>query len=137
MRHSRVSGRRSVSYTHLDVYKRQDLPRLAFTRRVVEESMRLYPAAPGISTRVALEDDVISGQKIPKGMSIAILPWVLHRHRKLWHEPERFDPDRFLPERSLGRPRFAFLPFGAGPRAVSYTHLDVYKRQAMCRVVMA
>jgi cytochrome P450 len=49
-------------------------------------------------------------------MSIAILPWVLHRHRKLWHEPERFDPDRFLPERSLGRPRFAFLPFGAGPR---------------------
>jgi cytochrome P450 len=93
-----------------------DLPRLAFTRRVVEESMRLYPAAPGISTRVALEDDVISGQKIPKGMSIAILPWVLHRHRKLWHEPERFDPDRFLPERSLGRPRFAFLPFGAGPR---------------------
>ena len=45
-----------------------------------------------------------------------MLPWVLHRHRKLWDDPERFDPDRFSPERSSGRPRFVYLPFGAGPR---------------------
>jgi cytochrome P450 len=78
--------------------------------------MRLYPAAPGLSTRVALADDELGDKTIAKGTNIVLLPWVLHRHRRLWEDPERFDPDRFLPERSQGRPRFAFLPFGAGPR---------------------
>lgn len=94
----------------------EDLPRLAFTRQVVEESMRLYPAAPAISTRLAQEEDEICGHKIRKGASVAISPWYLHRNRNLWNEPERFDPDRFSPARSAGRPRFAYLPFGAGPR---------------------
>ena len=93
-----------------------DLPNLVYTRRVVEESMRLYPAAPGISTRVALEADTLCGQSIAAGTRVAILPWVLHRHRQLWSDPERFDPDRFTPERSAGRHRFAFMPFGGGPR---------------------
>ena len=93
-----------------------DLPNLPLTRRIIEESMRLYPAAPGLSTRVALADDTLAGEKIAKGTAIVLLPWVLHRHRRLWDDPERFDPDRFLPERSHGRPRFAFLPFGGGPR---------------------
>jgi cytochrome P450 len=94
----------------------EDLPRLPYARRVVEETMRLYPAAPGLSTREALEDDEICGQRIRRGTNIGISPWILHRHRKLWEDPERFDPDRFAPERSAGRPRFAYLPFGAGPR---------------------
>jgi cytochrome P450 len=94
----------------------EDLPNLPFARRVIEESMRLYPAAPGLSTRRALADDVVCGQKAPRGASVSILPWVLHRHRRLWDDPETFDPDRFTPERSAGRPRFAYLPFGAGPR---------------------
>jgi cytochrome P450 len=93
-----------------------DIPKLAFTRRVVEESMRLYPPAPGISNRVAKSGDELCGQRIKPGASIIIAPWVLHRHRALWDDPERFDPDRFLPERSKGRARFAYLPFGAGPR---------------------
>jgi cytochrome P450 len=93
-----------------------DLPNLSLTRRIIEETMRLYPPAPGISTRVAKQADEIAGVKIPKGGMIAISSWVLHRHRSLWDEPERFDPDRFLPERSLSRPRFAYLPFGGGPR---------------------
>ena len=93
-----------------------DLPNLRFTRQVVEESMRLYPAAPGLSSRRVLEDDVICGHKAPKGATVSILPWVIHRHRRLWDDPERFDPDRFSRERSAGRPRFAYLPFGAGPR---------------------
>ncbi|MEO8812471.1 MAG: cytochrome P450 [Caulobacteraceae bacterium] len=96
--------------------RQDDLPRLAYTRRLVEEVMRLYPAAPGLSTRVALADDVVCDQTIRKGTAIALTPWVLHRHRVLWDDPERFDPDRFLPERSAGRQRFAYLPFGAGPR---------------------
>ena len=94
----------------------EDLPRLGFTRRVIEESMRLYPTAPGLSTRACLADDEICGVKVRKGSLIGVAPWILHHHRRLWDEPERFDPDRFLPERSAGRPRFAYLPFGAGPR---------------------
>ncbi len=93
-----------------------DLPKLAYARRVVEESMRVYPTAPGLSNRGALADDEICGVKVNKGDSVVIAPWVLHHHRRLWDEPARFDPDRFLPERSAGRPRFAYLPFGAGPR---------------------
>jgi cytochrome P450 len=93
-----------------------DLPRLAYTRRVLEESMRIYPTAPTLSNRVALADDEICGFMVKKGMLIVIAPWLLHHHRRLWDAPSRFDPDRFLPERSAGRPRFAYLPFGAGPR---------------------
>ncbi len=94
----------------------EDLARLPYTRQVVEEAMRLYPAAPGLSSRIALEDDEICGQRIRKGQAVSILPWYLHRNTGLWDEPERFDPDRFSAQRSAGRPRFAYLPFGAGPR---------------------
>jgi cytochrome P450 len=93
-----------------------DLPKLPYTRRVVEESMRIYPTAPAFANRVALADDEIGGFKVKKGTSIAIAPWLLHHHRRLWDDPNRFDPDRFLPENSAGRHRFAYLPFGAGPR---------------------
>jgi cytochrome P450 len=93
-----------------------DLPNLKLTRRIVEETMRLYPPAPGLSARVAVEADEIAGTRIPAGGMVLIAPWVLHRHRSLWEDPNRFDPDRFLAERSVGRPRFAYLPFGGGPR---------------------
>jgi cytochrome P450 len=94
----------------------EDLPSLVYTRQVIEESMRLYPPAAGVSTRVALADDEVAGVKIRKGAQVNILPWILHRHRRLWDDPERFDPDRFTPERSAGRHRFAYMPFGGGPR---------------------
>jgi cytochrome P450 len=93
-----------------------DLPNLKLTRRIIEETMRLYPPAPGMSARVAVEADEIAGTRIPAGGMVLISAWVLHRHRSLWEDPNRFDPDRFLPERSVGRPRLAYLPFGGGPR---------------------
>jgi len=93
-----------------------DLPKLTLTRRIIEETMRLYPPAPGLSARVAKEADEVAGVKIRKGGTVIISSWVLHRHRTLWDNPEHFDPDRFLPERSVGRHRFAYLPFGGGPR---------------------
>lgn len=93
-----------------------DLPALAYTRRFAEESMRLYPPAPGLSTRVALADDEICGMRVRKGAQIIVFPWVTQRHRAHWDHPERFDPDRFTPERSAGRARLAYMPFGAGPR---------------------
>ena len=93
-----------------------DLPKLSLTRRIIEETMRLYPPAPGLSARVAQAADEVAGVQIPKGGTVVVSSWVLHRHRALWDDPERFDPDRFLPERSVGRHRFAYLPFGGGPR---------------------
>ncbi len=93
----------------------EDLPRLDIAGRVISESMRLYPPA-WIIERTALEDDVVCGRPIAKGTIIAACPWTLHRHRALWSDPLRFDPDRFLPERVAGRHRYAYVPFGAGPR---------------------
>jgi len=93
-----------------------DLEKLSFTRMVIEEAMRLYPPAPALTGRVAREPDEICGRPIRKGAEIAILPWVLHRHRTLWDDPDCFDPERFSRQRSATRPRFAYLPFGGGPR---------------------
>jgi len=93
-----------------------DLPRLPYARMVVEEAMRLYPPAPAVSLRMARGADEICGVKVRRGDQIFVSPWLLHRHRRLWDEPMRFDPERFTPERSAGRPRFAYLPFGGGPR---------------------
>jgi cytochrome P450 len=93
-----------------------DLEQLSYTRMVIEEAMRLYPPAPILTGRAAREADRICGRPIAKGTEIVILPWVVHRHRTLWDDPDRFDPQRFSRERSTARPRFAYLPFGGGPR---------------------
>jgi cytochrome P450 len=93
-----------------------DLPKLKVTRRIIEETMRLYPPAPGLSARVAVKADEIAGTRVTAGATILVSSWILHRHRSLWEDPSRFDPDRFLPERAVGRPRLAYMPFGAGPR---------------------
>ena len=93
-----------------------DLPNLAYTRMIIEEAMRLYPPAPGISMREAQEADEVCGFKVAPGQQVLISPWILHRHRRLWDEPERFDPMRFTREAGETRPRFAYLPFGGGPR---------------------
>jgi unspecific monooxygenase len=90
------------------------LPRLVYTRGVVHEAMRLYPPAYTI-VRQAKHADEAAGIPVPAAAIVFIAPWVLHRHRLLWPQPEVFDPTRFLP----GAPppdRFAYLPFGVGPR---------------------
>jgi cytochrome P450 len=93
----------------------EDLPRLELTERVLQESMRLYPPA-WCFERAAVEADEIGGYAIPAGTTIAVCPYVLHRNPSYWDDPHTFDPDRFLPERSTARSRFAYLPFGDGPR---------------------
>jgi cytochrome P450 len=90
------------------------LPRLVYTRAVVQEGLRLYPPAFTMA-RQARRADTAGGIAIPARAVVLIAPWVLHRHRRLWDQPERFDPARFLP----GAPppeRCAYLPFGMGPR---------------------
>jgi cytochrome P450 len=90
------------------------MARLPVTRAVVSEALRLYPPA-FLITREAVARDVAAGTLIPRGATVAIAPWVLHRHSKLWSAPHSFDPARFLPG-AEPPPRFAYLPFGAGPR---------------------
>jgi cytochrome P450 len=93
----------------------EDLSKLTYTRMVVEESMRIYPPVHTIG-RQAIGADTLAGRRIPKGSTILIAPWVLHRHVKLWENPGRFDPERFSPQASAARPRFSYLPFGGGKR---------------------
>ncbi|TVR10028.1 MAG: cytochrome P450 [Salinarimonadaceae bacterium] len=89
--------------------------RLPWLKAVIEEAMRLYPPVPFMS-REALSEDRIAGIRVPAGTLVTIAPWVLHRHRTLWKDPEVFDPERFTPENRESIDRFAYLPFGAGPR---------------------
>ncbi len=103
----RVIGEGRPAFAHLE--------QLTRTRRVFDESLRLYPPAWGFSRR-ALADDEIGGYHLPKGWLVFVIPFVIHRRPKLWPDPERFDPDRFAPEQESARPRFAYIPFGAGPR---------------------
>jgi cytochrome P450 len=93
----------------------EDLDKLVYTRMVIEESMRIYPAVPAIE-REATADDALVGVRVPKGSVVMIVPWVLHRHQKLWKDPGRFDPERFAPEHAAKRQRFSYLPFGGGKR---------------------
>jgi cytochrome P450 len=92
-----------------------DADALPFTKAVMEETMRLFPPVPFLS-RQALAEDRIGRIKIPKGSLIMVAPYVLHRHRTLWDDPEAFMPERFLPENRAAVQRFSYLPFGAGPR---------------------
>lgn len=93
----------------------EDLPKLAFTTMALKEALRLYPPA-WIAGRRALMDDEVDGRPVPKGALVFVSPYVTHRHPELWESPEGFDPDRFTPEREAARPKFAFFPFGGGPR---------------------
>jgi cytochrome P450 len=89
--------------------------RLVETKAVIEEAMRLYPPVASMS-RQALGPDDLCGRRIRKGSMVMVSQWVLHRHHRLWREPGVFDPSRFLPGARESIDRFAYLPFGVGPR---------------------
>jgi len=93
----------------------EELFKLKYARMVVEESMRLYPPVWTLA-RTAVNDDAIDGFRIPAGSEILIFPYITQRHPKWWQDAETFRPERFAPENSASRPRYAYLPFGEGPR---------------------
>ncbi len=101
-----------------------DLERLPYLTQVLKEAMRLYPAAPVIGRNAVAEAEV-AGHTIPAGADVILAPWVTHRHPQYWPDPERFDPDRFTPEAEAARPRYAWFPFGGGPRACIGQHFSM------------
>jgi cytochrome P450 len=107
----------------------EDLAHLPYCLQVFKETLRLYPPAPVV--REALHDIEIDGYLVPKGYTIYILPYTIHRKAEYFPDPERFDPDRFTPEREKQLPRHAYIPFGAGPRICIGNHFALMEGQLL------
>lgn len=93
-----------------------DLANLPYTNMVIKEAMRIYPPAWLLTGRTAQEETELGGYHIKKGGELMISPYALHRLPQFFPDPERFDPERFTPEREKALPRYAYIPFGGGPR---------------------
>jgi cytochrome P450 len=108
-------------HAELDAVPEQAAPSLAemetlsYTQQIINEALRLYP--PGwLLSRRTIEADVLGGYSVPAGTNVLLPLYLLHRHPRFWKEPQAFDPTRFAPEHEAERPRFAYMPFAAGPR---------------------
>lgn len=112
-----------------------DLPQLVYTGQVIDEVLRLYPPA-WIVERQAVAEDRLGPWRIPPGTIVAVSPWVMHRHPALWDDPLRFDPDRFAPDAAHGRPKHAYLPFGAGPRVCIGNHFALMEAKIILATVI-
>jgi cytochrome P450 len=92
----------------------KDVPNLVYTRAIIDETLRLYPPIP-LLTRQASQKEKIRSRKVEKGAIVAVIPWLLHRHKRYWDKPDNFMPERFLP----GAPpidKYTYVPFSIGPR---------------------
>jgi enediyne biosynthesis protein E7 len=99
---------------------------LSYTHHVVDEALRLYP--PGwILSRRTIHADMLGGYPVPAGTSVMLSPYLLHRHPRYWKDPDKFWPERFAPEHESDRPRFAYMPFAAGPRHCIGESLALYE----------
>jgi cytochrome P450 len=92
-----------------------DLPNLSYTATVIDEAMRLYPPVWAVG-RAAIADDEVMGYRVPSGCNVLLSQWLAHHHPAFWENPNSFEPERFSPERNATRPRYAYFPFGGGPR---------------------
>ncbi|ELZ95246.1 cytochrome P450 [Haloferax mucosum ATCC BAA-1512] len=102
----------------------EDVRQLEYTERVLNEAMRLYPPVY-VMFREPKVDVRLGGYRIPDGSAIMLPQWVVHRSERWWDNPLEFDPDRWAPERTRDRPRFAYFPFGGGPRHCIGKHLSM------------
>lgn len=113
----------------------RDLGQLAYTRMVFEEAMRLYPPVWTIS-RVAVADDRIGDLRISKGTTVMLSPYAVHRHPRIWENPEGFDPERFAPAAVERRPRYAYFPFGGGPRTCLGNRFSILEAQLLMALIV-
>lgn len=109
--------------------------RLVETRAVIDEANRLYPPIIAIS-RAAKGPDVLAGQRVKRGTTVVVAPYVLHRHRALWQRPDDFDPNRFLGSARNKIDRFAYLPFGVGPRTCIGATFAVQEASMMVAMIV-
>ena len=93
----------------------QDAAELKYLECCIKESMRLYPSVPGVM-RTITEDTKVGDYILPKGLTVWLQYYAMHRNPRVYPEPNVYKPERFLPEQSAGRHPYAFLPFSAGPR---------------------
>ena len=98
-----------------------DIDLLPYTRMIIDETLRLYSPV-GVTARDTVEDDVIDGYAIEKGSLMLIFPYGSHRHPDFWEHPMAFYPEHFTEEAKANRPRYAYYPFGAGPRTCIGSH---------------
>jgi enediyne biosynthesis protein E7 len=112
----------------------ENLSGLRYTTMVIEEAMRLYPPVWGL-TRRAVADDEIGGYHVPAGADVMICPYTLHRHPAFWPDPQRFDPERFDPAKATPAQRYAYIPFGAGPRVCVGSHLGMLEATLVAAMV--
>jgi len=114
--HPEVEKKLSNELNTLSTYSEfVDLPRFLYTRQVIDETMRLYPAG-WLLTRKALRNDQLGEYFVPAGTEIYVPPYFIQRHPDLWEQPDRFNPDRFGPDNASRRHRLATIPFSTGPR---------------------
>jgi cytochrome P450 len=112
-----------------------DLPRLDLCLRAFKEALRLYPPVY-VFGRDAREPVTIAGYELPARTNVMIAPWTLHHSARFYPDPERFDPSRFLPAEEAARHRYAYLPFGAGPRVCLGNHFAYMEAQLALAVIL-
>lgn len=112
-----------------------DTSRLTYSTMAIKEAMRLYPAVYVIP-RLVVNDDVVGGYRLPAGSVAALSAWVTHRHPDFWDDPERFDPERFTPDKEKVRHRYAYFPFGGGPRACIGQYFSMLESIVMTPVLV-
>ncbi|XXX79857.1 cytochrome P450 [Sorangium sp. So ce134] len=112
-----------------------DLSRMDYAKMVIQEAMRLYPPS-WLLPRVAKEDDQICGYPVRAGATVIVSQYVMHHDPASWEAPLAFDPERFTPERSASRPRYAFMPFGGGPRQCIGNLFAIMEAQILLAVLL-
>jgi enediyne biosynthesis protein E7 len=112
----------------------EDLARLPYTTTVIQETMRLYPPVWGL-TRKSVDADVIDGYRVPARADVMISPYTLHRHPGFWPEPDEFRPERFAASATPVAHRYAYIPFGAGPRVCVGSHLGMMEATLIAAMV--
>jgi enediyne biosynthesis protein E7 len=112
----------------------EDVARLPYTTMVIQEAMRLYPPVWGLP-RKAVSADEIDGYQIPAGADVMICPYTLHRHPGFWPDPDQFRPERFAPTAPPPAHRYAYIPFGAGPRVCVGSHLGMMEAVLVAAMV--
>jgi cytochrome P450 len=113
----------------------QDVPALRRTAMALKEAMRLYPPLYALARRAERADE-IGGYRIPPGSLMVVSQWATHRHPRIWKDPAAFSPDRFTPEQEATRHRYAYFPFGGGPRACIGSHFALQEAQIALAVLL-